>query len=916
MRFPLIPCLLTVACVATAAEPKNLTPADFPDLPVTTGYLANTLMRGGGVDQQLFDPASTYLQLYTEDMVASREGNLYCTTTWEEGHRAAGVYRAGDALVDSPTFHTTSGKSVAVSERWLAYGQQGQVAVFPRTLPRIFDRYNGHIIRFHEGQDGPWATALALVDDTLLVVAGGRLYRIDLKANAVVPGSVPAPAFERMRLDSRGRLWGVVPAQSAGFTPVAVKATGDSTAEHVPADALSTANTETYWQYAGGAGGLVLDMGSAVRPAKLRFFGAGHNTSCKGATISGAASAAGPWTDLATVEHETGWWPQGTLTLDERPWSFLRIGSASPIALRGVEVQVRTAEVAGAVIAINQDGSEYARLPDVTHPVAITYDQDHDRLLVFDNGPDQQVHGFTGLDGAKPRRDTRWMNQGRFGMKGGLAAANGVFGPARFDLVRGLAVDGEGNLALFSVGGTGMSQSRLESYAPNGNLLWDLKGLAFLDASEPDPGDPNTAYSTVTRYVRDAAGHEGDGWRAVGTTLDWLKNKEDPRIHGAGAQVMGVRRIAGKPFLFITNQGSDPLTVFRFDAQGIAIPCAFFTSKATGSTFPPNEPMGYAWKVWQDANGDGQFQADEWRIGNHLAMHYFNIDMQGGVWMTDPGAKGIRHFAPAPALDVHGSVQYPQDQENLLPLPAPFEGDKIRGLEVAPDGKALFVFGFTPELPSTVGRNHPLGRLLLRLDLTGPVPTETHRVVLPYACEITPKAPDDIAYASSIAGDYLFVGYEQRMDSLVLRTSDLTPVGRIGIGPQSQAPIFDGPSELIAAKVGPVYELTMPMYTGNSTTVLRWDPTQTKRVATPQAPTATRQTADIALSWTAAAGCSRWLIQRRELAVGGWQAWHDLATITAPAYTDKKAPLTTAYRVRAADAAGTWSDWSATTWVR
>ena len=83
----------------------------IPQLPVTTGWLGNTLLRGGQADWQ--DASQTYLQLYTSDMAVTSDGRIYCTTTWEEGGRAAGVYKDGDALAEIPSFGVDSGSSKA-----------------------------------------------------------------------------------------------------------------------------------------------------------------------------------------------------------------------------------------------------------------------------------------------------------------------------------------------------------------------------------------------------------------------------------------------------------------------------------------------------------------------------------------------------------------------------------------------------------------------------------------------------------------------------------------------------------------------------------------------------------------------------------------------------------------------------------
>ena len=118
-------------CPVRAQEnaPAPLT-SDIPRLPVTTGWLGNTLLRGGQADWS--DKSQTYLQLYTSDLAVSGDGTVFCTTTWEEGGRSSGIYHEGDALAHIPSFGISSGESVAVSPRWLAYGQQGRIAVFAR----------------------------------------------------------------------------------------------------------------------------------------------------------------------------------------------------------------------------------------------------------------------------------------------------------------------------------------------------------------------------------------------------------------------------------------------------------------------------------------------------------------------------------------------------------------------------------------------------------------------------------------------------------------------------------------------------------------------------------------------------------------------------------------------------------------
>ena len=84
-------------CPVRAQEHAPAPPVPMiPRLAVTTGWLGNTLLRGGQADWS--DKSQTYLQLYTSDMAVSEVGTVFCTTTWEEGGRSAGIYREGDEI--------------------------------------------------------------------------------------------------------------------------------------------------------------------------------------------------------------------------------------------------------------------------------------------------------------------------------------------------------------------------------------------------------------------------------------------------------------------------------------------------------------------------------------------------------------------------------------------------------------------------------------------------------------------------------------------------------------------------------------------------------------------------------------------------------------------------------------------------
>ena len=768
-------------------------------------------------------------------------------------------------------------------------------------------------------KDPPVVTGLALDGNRVFIVAGGRLRIWDPETRvALNGGGVVIPKLERLRLDKRGILWGVVSAVKEKLTSIPVTLSGEADADHPLGDALSTAGDAVYWKDGTGPAALTIDLGGSAKPAIIRFNGGGANVFLAGVRIEGASTVNGEWTKLSTIGAEPGWWPETVVHLDERPWAFLRLSGDKGMGVRALQVQVRTPEIPGAVVAFHQSGKPLTKLPDVNAPVGLAYDPTADRLLVFNDDADQQIHAFTHLEGP-PRRDATWMNGGRFGVAGGLASAQGVFGPQRFDLVRGLGLDASGNLAVFSVGHTGISQSRLESYAPDGRRMWDMKGLAFLDMAETDPGDTATAWSATIRYRREANGRDGQGWTAVGNTLDHVAYPEDPRLHGLVAQVMGVRRIAGKPFLFLTTQYSDIVAVYRFNANGIAVPCAYFAARPGGSVYPLNAPAGGSWLAWNDHNGDGRFQAEEWRAGANLGLNPFTVDASGGIWFCDPRAKVIRHIPAAPTLDAHGCPRWPLISERAIPFPAVFDDiNQAKGLEVAPDGKTIFIFGFNAALPMTSQSNLPVGRMVVRYDLSAAVPRVTHQVAVPYDVALSVGSKPDQIVATSIAGEYLFLGYGRRMDVLVLRTADLSPVGHIEPGSQTQRPIFDGPSELIAAIDGVEYDIFMPQYLGNATTHVRWSPSMTKYLPAPDAFAAKRVGTSSVLTWQATTGVSGWRIEQQKLLSDGWGKWTEIARVKADVHSWAEPSFATAcgYRIRAEGDAGVVSDWSVSRWLR
>ena len=913
---------LTASCLFAAEPTVSPTPDTIPKLPVTTGWLGNSLLRGGQADWK--DSSQTYLQLYTSDMAVTGDGRIYCTTTWEEGARAAGIYKEGDALEEIPGFGVDSGFSVAVTDKLLAYGRKGKIGVFTRGKDGKHEVASGRDITFDATPSAPNVTGVCIDEAKDIVYAGDesgviRSFQFS-SGKAINAAGFAAPRVGQMRLDASGNIWALQTRGEATYTLIAATAFGSEPKEgHTVQDALAATGGKDFFEAKDDAGFVGLDLGQATAVHSMRFCGAG-DTTLVGAKLQGSTTGpTGPWQDIVKIEYEPRGWPATTIPLDGTAWNALRLAGAR-MGVVGLGVFTRQAVEPGAVVKFSPEGERLTVITEVANPFSIALDPAHDRLLVFDNSPAQQIVAFTGLAG-NPRLDKSFGEGGRFGKKGGLPAAQGRLGDRVFDQVRGLGVDARGNLIVFNVGGSGMSQSRLESYAPGGKLNWRMVGMAFLDSADVDPGAPEEAWSCTAHYRRDPAGTEGDGWRLLGTSLDKMRFPDDPRVNGGGAQTLGVRRIGGQRFLFTTTQGGSPVSVFRFDAANgfNGIPCAYLSGLHSSREWPPHQPPGGGLTLWRDASGDGQFQAAEFTKASDLSMLPVTLDAAGNLWyLLDRKSISV---LDADSLDAHGVPAWSFATARHLAWPAAFADPahgSMRRIVVAPDGQSLVAFGFTKDLPSVVGHNMPLGRLAVRYAIEGTALRETHRVVLPYDVNLQ-NAKGDQGYVATGAGDYIFVGYEQRMTVLVYKAGTLELVGRIDIGPQSQTPIFDGPPELIVSQRGATYEIFLPQYTGNATTVLTWKPSDKTWIPAPTDLSATRLEKAVEVSWKSATDATGWQIERRTLESTGWSAWKKAGATIVPltVWRDSESPTSAcAYRLRALGADGAASDWSKTSYVR
>ena len=468
--------------------------------------------------------------------------------------------------------------------------------------------------------------------------------------------------------------------------------------------------------------------------------------------------------------------------------------------------RAKTGDAPGQVVHLSADGAPQSApltAGDGFDPVALCLDK-AGNLWVADGGADQNVKVFVS-DGKLART---------FGETGGVFAGPvpGRVGPLRFCGITGVGLDAAGNVYVGQnrIGphatGYAVSGGILESYKQSGERNWVLHSLEFVDCADVDPASLGEktldVYTKLAHYKVDLSKPNGQQWDYVGATLDFVRYPEDDRFVTANDNVdirsaAWVRRIRGRKFLFVTTMFSTRLNVYRFDdAHGeIAIPCGRLDND----------------HVWRDANANGKVDDGETLTGPGvpapLWMSYW-VDAKGDVWQTTDGSgkTGVRHFTFVD-FDAHGSPVWNYDAAKFTAEigdlgPAPL--NQLYRLQYDADADTMYLTGYsgakdapTHNLFPGHGYNTPgyatkfLGPYVARYDgwLAGNR-KPTWAVRIPYAGPNHDNTHAN-AIAFSIAGDYVFIGYEGLFDDAnsgrlqVYDARDGDYVGTIRAGPES-----------------------------------------------------------------------------------------------------------------------------------
>ncbi len=412
---------------------------------------------------------------------------------------------------------------------------------------------------------------------------------------------------------------------------------------------------------------------------------------------------------------------------------------------------------------ITCDGASVT-FPDLYEPMALALANDG-QLMIADSqtSPRQQVLFYDISNPNKPKL-TR-----AFGDYGGISAETpGEVTPTKFWGIRGIGMDAAGNLyvAMSEMG------TVLRKFTPAGKLLWELRGDFFVDLVCADPRtDGRDVWGIQEHYVMDYSRPAGQEATLVGYSLDRHRYPNDPRgltfvkqngEHGlTSPQVV---YLDGRRFLFVGGMfASNFINIFRYEGER-AIPSGVILQWGnnlyrTEQKWPPNKPKGVS--IWRDANGDGDYQPEEF-APNTERVHPgpFWVDQKGNIWM----AYGFFRY-DFQGLDARGNPIYRGDKITMLDPPAGVK--KVARVVYLDDSDTLIV--------AEEGRDmRHIGRVFIcKGYLAG------QRETVSFESAGGPEAG-----CVAAAGDYVFTGgWKQRGRIFVNRMSDGATVGQFDPGP-------------------------------------------------------------------------------------------------------------------------------------
>jgi hypothetical protein len=308
--------------------------------------------------------------------------------------------------------------------------------------------------------------------------------------------------------------------------------------------------------------------------------------------------------------------------------------------------------------------------PTGVYPTGLAADPTQDRLLVPDNGPDQ---------------DFKWFNYsgtqiGQIGVTGGYLAGPdpGVTGPNRFVGPRAAAIDPTGEVFTAESAEPGIGQRAwsdmgpgaiFTKFAPNGSVVWRDYGLEFGGNGQPT-ADGSRFFDLRFEYTRDSSGH----YQPYAYTADPFSNPTDPRPVGVYGDTLYEREMDSHRYLF---QDDNPGIIYE------------------------QQPNSEIFKPVVEFNNNGSITTNGNQVNapssfdNRNTSNDYWIDDSGNIWSVGSWSQVWEYQIQGFASD--GTPQYDWNHVNVYPWPSQIS-QSARRIEVI--GTTVYISGFSSTDPN------------------------------------------------------------------------------------------------------------------------------------------------------------------------------------------------------------------------
>lgn len=342
-------------------------------------------------------------------------------------------------------------------------------------------------------------------------------------------------------------------------------------------------------------------------------------------------------------------------------------------------------------------------ITDAGKPVAIAVSNDKGQLIVCDDGPRQQVLFYDISNPQRPRLVRA------FGEKGGLRAGiPGEVKPLKLFALRGSGTDAKGN--IYVAMGMNMGEAIIRKFTPQGELVWEVMNLAFVDCFdvlEVAPGKFEI-YGANEIIGFDPTKPPGKSWWLKAITRDHIRYPDDPRNKDPWGGAL-IRVLQGRRVLFTTPQMGGGFRIFVFE------PAPSQIARYVGEITLPNV------ELWAR-----------------------NVDSKGNIWFSD--GRKIYHYR-FKGFDAKGDPVYDLNNPETWQAPEPFT--EIMRLKYIPETDTLYIGGYTQEVqPPSWGL---MGGVLARYDNWVKGNRKAKYAIL------MPRDDDNLFPEEfDVAGDYIF----------------------------------------------------------------------------------------------------------------------------------------------------------------